>query len=153
MLQLTERSSGQRFSTAENQALGPNIAHPYHSLNPQMSISSECRQWSAWSNQEMTDHFLQPTQELHNSNNFALMWARAAAEMIVLKCKDHSFSSNASNRETSHNLLCRLAKSTDCLTPFSFPESGSGSMEQNTGALWVWTGQWDKMQSEEIYSK
>ena len=110
--QLTPGSSAtsrQRFSTAENQALGPNTAHPYYSLNPQMSISSECRQWSAWSNQKMTDHFLQPTQELHNSNNFALMWAWAATEMIALKCKDPSFSSNASNHETSHNSLCRLA--------------------------------------------
>lgn len=57
----------------------------------------------------MMDHFLQPTHELHNSNNLALMWAWAAAETIVLKSKDPSFSSDASNHESSHNSLCRLA--------------------------------------------
>lgn len=57
----------------------------------------------------MSDRFLQAAQELHNSNNSALLWARAAAETTALKCKDHSFSFNASNHETSHNSLCRLA--------------------------------------------
>lgn len=71
-----------------------------------MSISSEWRPLEVVRKQE--DHFLQPTQELYNSNNSALMWAWAAAGTAVLKHKDPSFSSNASNHETSHNSLCRL---------------------------------------------
>lgn len=52
-------TSQQRFSTAENQALRLDTAHPSHFLNPRISISSECRQRCAWSNQKMTDHFPQ----------------------------------------------------------------------------------------------
>lgn len=61
-----------------------------------------------WSDQKTTDHFLQSTQELYNSNNSALMRAWAAAGTAVLEHKNPSFSSKASNHETSHNSLCRL---------------------------------------------
>lgn len=107
-----------------------------------------------WSDQKTTDHFLQPTQELYNSNNSALMWAWAAAETAALKHKDPSFSSNASNHETSHNSLCRLTNylfshwKALTVLPSWASKSQTQSKEQNMGELWVWTGRWDKRQSE-----
>lgn len=82
------------------------------------------------------------------------MRAWAAAGTAVLKHKNPSFSSNASNHETSHNSLCRLTnylfshwKALTVIPPWA-SKSQTQSKEQNMGELQVWTEQWDKRQSE-----